>query len=690
MEEQDAFIPELIQILSSPEKSVLPLLLSGDSLEEARDEGKDAARRQLQITCQFLFREIEGLSKVYHKAIANKKKDGGLAPSTSLAGLEELYLGDVSAPVDAETIWGQVDLQTNALLSMLKKSTKSLSRATEREDATYQIRLLDMADDTNVSEDDDDIPDDEDDNDDGNDDDENDDGNEDEETRRIKDRMERAMEDMEDEDDEKDDDEEEDIEEDESLEGDDPKNRTEDGGEALIDPAAEELNDGFFDIDEMEGFADEEEEYLPEDAFGTVRPEGDEQEETKIPQKSFHQKQREGLINSEEENSDDDDEDDQLIIPSANPVRRKKYRKDDEIEALYNLYDAPANDDDDAIINMTAADFFGKPNKKFLENQKEKKSKKVSDDDADSWDEQGFEDEGVGWRDEESDEHDENDADDRTFDHDDADDGEPTEKYVEKRTEKLKAKGLTKKHVSTDKLQQQIETLEQEMIAEKPWQMTGETKGTSRPVNSLLEANPEFEVASKRAPLITVEHTENLEDIIKRRILAEDWDDVVPRELPDVAWNAKRGELPEVSQEKSKLSLGELYEREYLKKAVGFDVDATEKQTVEEQAKSEMRALFANLCSKLDALSNYHFAPRPVAEEADVKPVSTPAIAMEEVLPLHVSEASAVAPEEVFGGKRGRDSELKGESEKDQVRLRLQMNLKMFESAYNVCCLHVG
>ena len=81
-----------------------------------------------------------------------------------------------------------------------------------------------------------------------------------------------------------------------------------------------------------------------------------------------------------------------------------------------------------------------------------------------------------------------------------------------------------------------------------------------------------------------------------------------------------------------------------------------------------MKMLFANVCSKLDALSNYHFAPRPVADEAEVKTSATPAVAMEEVLPLHVSDAQAMAPEEVFNQKKGRDGILRGESEMDQVR----------------------
>ena len=153
--------------------------------------------------------------------------------------------------------------------------------------------------------------------------------------------------------------------------------------------------------------------------------------------------------------------------------------------------------------------------------------------------------------------------------------------------------------------------------------------------------------------------------MINCRILAEDWDDVTPRELPTID-SRKCGAAVGVSQEKSKLGLGELYERDFLRKAVGYDVGMAEKETYEGLAKSEMKALFAKLCSRLDALSNYHFAPRPVADEADVKSLSTPAIAMEEVIPLTVSDAKGSAPEEIYAGKRGRDSVLKSDLELEQ------------------------
>jgi U3 small nucleolar ribonucleoprotein component len=90
------------------------------------------------------------------------------------------------------------------------------------------------------------------------------------------------------------------------------------------------------------------------------------------------------------------------------------------------------------------------------------------------------------------------------------------------------------------------------MLAEKPcWHMIGEAKGLARPMNSSIESTPQFETATKAAPITTVEHTTNIEDIIKRRILNEDWDNVVPRELPDFfleqeAWRNARGQSRKV------------------------------------------------------------------------------------------------------------------------------------------------
>jgi U3 small nucleolar RNA-associated protein MPP10 len=399
--------------------------------------------------------------------------------------------------------------------------------------------------------------------------------------------------------------------------------------------------------------------------------------------------------------------------------RRKKYRDDEDIEALYRLYDTaiPSNDDeDDDIIHMTAADLFGPPNRKFYQQWNQAKKTKhqhqhqhhvnghanVANDEDD--DEEVYEDNmndfqsssnrqrnNTNWNNDDNDDnHDDDDDDDddddgtnpneeKNYESEDNDESDEILPMKGLAASKSKASHQGRSVTASSKLLELTEQLERDMLAEKPWQMKGETGSSARPVNSLLESTPEFEVATKVNPIITVAHTANLEEIIKQRIMAEDWDDIIPRELPDVGWSNKKnkGELPEVSQEKSKLGLGELYEREYLKKAIGYDVDAAEKLSSEDQLKNEMKSLFANVCSKLDALSNYHFTPRPVSGDTEVRPVTVPAMAMEEVLPIHVSDARGVAPEEVYGlKKRGREAILRDTSEMDQAERKRLRNSK--------------
>ena len=628
-------VADLLQLLARPEDTLVDLLFA----KKETDSGTET--QLLRHVCQTLFAHIEHLGQIQQHL--------ELKPSGELSGLDQLYLGEESEPIDSETIWGQVDLQNLGVHTLVKQSLKRLTKHVEdvkvldlgevmsengQEEKHSSDYSLDEYSEENHEEDDD--------------------------AKRIRERMERAMEDMDDDDDEE--------EEEEKSTSNQTKGEKDDE-DSLVDPAAEELNDGFFDILEMEDFADEEEEYLPEDAYGPVKPEESNEEKSK---KSFHQRQRDGEFDTGSVD-DEDDSDDDLAFRHVEPVvRRKKYREDNEVEALIDLYNNPNDEDDDhSVVNMTAADLFGKPNKKFFEkwkssgkDQKQATKKDFDADGTDSWDGHNFDDEGENWKGQ---------TDDKEFSDDTGDEEEGDDDTADNLDDKVASVKTSKVNLSkpTSKLARQTEELEQEMLAEKPWQMTGESKSTSRPVNSLLDSTPEFEVATKLAPIINVEHTANIEEVIKRRILAEDWDDVVPRELPDVAWNKKRGELPEVSQEKSKLGLGELYEREYLKKAVGYDVDTVEKETEEEKAKSEMKALFATLCSRLDALSNYHFAPRPITDEAEVRTVTKPAIAMEEVIPLHVSNARGVAPEEVYGGKKGRDGVLRGETEMDQVSFAL-------------------
>jgi U3 small nucleolar RNA-associated protein MPP10 len=659
-------IRDFVALLSKPEDAAFSLLYN--SQEDASTQST-----LLMHTAEHLFRRIEVLSKIY-QSIGNDVESG-------LSGLDELYMGDEDEKVDIETLWGQVDLQNVALQTLLKQAIKRVSKATNKQSGPKAVRLLedmDSDEDDSSSELDEEAPLESDEHA-SEDEDKDDDELEDDEARRMRERMERTMDGMDDDDDE------------ESIEGANQREHTSNKSDAyhdepdLVDPAAEELNNGFFDINEMEGFADEEEGYLPDVAYGEERPESTTED---IDKRTFHQRQRDGDFaegskenDGDEGDSEEDGDEGAGLFKKTSLQRRKNYREDDEVDALYGLYDDAVRydeDDDeyDDVINMTAADFFGKPDKKYFHKWKPQNDKKSEgNDDEDSWNEFEFgnsagEKGKVKWNEEDDEDIDDEDGESEI-------DGSDEERGVMEEEAGSILQQKDKKSKGASKLETQIQQLEKDMLAEKPWQMKGETTSSDRPINSLLDSTPEFEIATKMAPVVTVEHTASIEEMIKKRVLEEDWDDVVPRELPDVGWHKKRGELPEVSQEKSKLSLGELYEREYLKKATGYDVDAAEKETEEEKAINEMKALFANLCSKLDALSNYQFAPRPIEDEAEVRTVTKPAIAMEEVLPLHVSDARGVAPEEVYGRKHGRDSVLRADSElEQQERKRLRSSKK--------------
>ncbi|TMS13043.1 U3 small nucleolar ribonucleoprotein protein MPP10 [Larimichthys crocea] len=190
-----------------------------------------------------------------------------------------------------------------------------------------------------------------------------------------------------------------------------------------------------------------------------------------------------------------------------------------------------------------------------------------------------------------------------------------------------------------EKMSEKIKELETAALAEKPWQLSGEVTAQTRPENSMLEEDVEFEQSSRMAPAITEETTLQLEDIIKQRIKDQAFDDVVRKEKPkeEVFEYKKRLTL---DHEKSKQSLAEIYEQEYLKQ--------NQQKTEEEEnpAHGEIQKLMDTLFLKLDALSNFHFTPKPHIPE--VKVVSNmPSITMEEVAPVSASDATLLAPEEI-------------------------------------------
>ncbi|ABN64245.2 predicted protein [Scheffersomyces stipitis CBS 6054] len=205
---------------------------------------------------------------------------------------------------------------------------------------------------------------------------------------------------------------------------------------------------------------------------------------------------------------------------------------------------------------------------------------------------------------------------------------------------------------SFEKQQQQIQAeiakLEAELVADKKWTMKGEVGSKDRPQDSLLDdpesANMAFDRTSKPVPIVTQESTEALEDLIRRRIREEQFDEVPKRLVADVARFHNKQKF-ELSEQKSSKSLSEMYEDQYK------NVD-TEKEVSEEIQKQhdEITELFTKVSHRLDALCSAHFIPKPHQFKTIEIKVSDNAasINMEDAQPLHVSSESTLAPQEIY------------------------------------------
>ncbi|KAL0643336.1 hypothetical protein Bca4012_041626 [Brassica carinata] len=204
------------------------------------------------------------------------------------------------------------------------------------------------------------------------------------------------------------------------------------------------------------------------------------------------------------------------------------------------------------------------------------------------------------------------------------------------------------------KLQSKIEQMEKANLDPKHWTMQGEVSATKRPKNSALEVDLDFEHNARPPPVITEEVTASLEDMIKSRIIEARFDDV--QRAPSLPTKSKR-QAKELDDSKSKKGLAEVYEEEYVQKSNPAFAPAT----FSDELKKEASMLFKKLCLKLDALSHFHFTPKPVIEEMSIQ-TNVPAIAMEEVAPVAVSDAAMLAPEEIFAGT----GKIKDESELTQ------------------------
>lgn len=197
------------------------------------------------------------------------------------------------------------------------------------------------------------------------------------------------------------------------------------------------------------------------------------------------------------------------------------------------------------------------------------------------------------------------------------------------------------------KIATEIRRLEAANVAKRDWTLSGEARAAERPINSLIEEDLEFERIGKPVPVITAETSEEIEQLIKRRIIARDFDEVLRRH-PDTlnAPDQRRGRI-ELDDTKPQSGLAEVYEQDHLKSTDPNYTDARSKQTKKQH--DEIARLWKEVSNQLDLLSNLHFKPKRV--EAEIKVVEDkPRIAMEDARPTGegTGEESMLAPQEVY------------------------------------------
>ncbi|KAL0278481.1 UNVERIFIED_CONTAM: hypothetical protein PYX00_000295 [Menopon gallinae] len=378
----------------------------------------------------------------------------------------------------------------------------------------------------------------------------------------------------------------------------------------------------------------------------------------------------------EEEEEDDDSEDEKVKVKGKKSIVDDKFFKLSEMEEFLVAQERekPKDDDDDddeenedeeidLFDNLSSGsdeekegphynDFFDQPDDGTTK-RKRKKDRKNTGDTFPSKKKVKF-----------TLENDEKDGSDFDFDDDE-------EEEEDRKGDKQKDVGISSFEARQERLKSRIKALEEEALKEKPWQLKGEVTGTHRPQNSLLEEYVEFDTAARPPPVMTEKTTLKLEDIIIQRIKDKAWDDV-ERKIKPVEDPREYKKRLVLDQEKSKLSLAQIYEQEYLKQKEAKTGTAEDQPEKVPEEQIEINKMMKSLFAKLDALSNFHFTPKMVTTE--VKVVSNlPAITVEEVAPVGTSDAALLAPEEIKSKPKG---ELIGKSERTKTDKKRERRVK--------------
>jgi U3 small nucleolar RNA-associated protein MPP10 len=209
-------------------------------------------------------------------------------------------------------------------------------------------------------------------------------------------------------------------------------------------------------------------------------------------------------------------------------------------------------------------------------------------------------------------------------------------------------KQLNKADYVNAEMVDKIEKIEDEMMNPKPWEMVGEAMAKDRPVNSLLEVHLDFNAATKLPPVITKETTNQIESLIKQRILDELFDDPV---LKAASKRKKIGDDQEMDFSKSKKGLGDMYAEDLTKRLASINPETfleSELAGPDGPLKREIEESSKDLFQILEILCNFHYTPRAPKTEVTISTQNVPSLMLEDALPINVSKGQTKSAREMF------------------------------------------
>ncbi|CAD7926154.1 unnamed protein product [Amoebophrya sp. A120] len=237
-------------------------------------------------------------------------------------------------------------------------------------------------------------------------------------------------------------------------------------------------------------------------------------------------------------------------------------------------------------------------------------------------------------------------------------------------------------------LEEEVDRLEREALAQKHWSLGGEVAGKQRERNSLLELHldlPMTHFQSKRTldtaiatgqQLDEEESDEegnkpqqfDIEQITKQRVADNLFDDVIRVADTRPSTTKKDEDQEEVLNfAKSRVGLADIYAQQYEEEVFGQKSKQEEKMSKE---KLLCKELFGKVMYKLDQLCNAHFTPKPVSLCTSTAKANVSSMTIEEAVPLAVSTAAMTAPSEIRRGDTVKTHDELDREELNAVRRR--------------------